>query len=137
MQMQYSLTTGDWIMSRTAGEGAPAYQYTGTQFSVFDTQPTTVATVPLYRCTDGFGTHYQATTANCDGVAGAQQDGPVLGYIYPASAPEPGSEPIYRCISPTGRPIVMTPRLADCTVPGWIIQGLIGYAFDPSVQAAP
>ena len=135
MQMQVSSATGDWIMSRVAGEGAPAYAYTGTQFNVFDTQPAGVATLPLYRCIDSFGTHYQATTANCDGVAGASHDGPILGYIYAAQGA--GSEPIYRCISPTGRPIVMTPRLSDCSASGWIVQGLFGYAFDPSVHAAP
>ena len=127
LHSQYN-AAGDWLLSRVANEGAPAYTYTGVNFKVLDVPLASAAMLSFYRCIDVNGTHFQAVTGNCDGVGTFNG---LLGFVY-RDNPSNGALPIYRCIAPSGRAIVTTVRLADCTLGGFIVQGSagdFGYAF--------
>jgi hypothetical protein len=134
MYMQFSATTGDWIMSRTAGEGAPEYHYNGIQFYGIAVGTNTHKAVPIYRCLDAHGTHYQSTLFQCESE-GSKQEG-LLTYVY-AEDPGDGAKQIWRCISPTGRPIIATLNLDDCKVGGFIVQFALGWAYPASIAQAP
>jgi hypothetical protein len=125
--------SGDWIMSRTAGEGAPAYHYNGVQFYAV-AGGTTRKTTPLYRCLDAHGTHYQSPLFACESE-GSRQEG-LLGYVY-TDDPGDGAKQIWRCISPSGRPIVATTNLADCNVGGYIVQMSLGWAYPSTAVPVP
>src|SRR5262245_28515898 len=125
MYYQYR-NDGDWLMSRTAGEGAPDYHYTGIQYRVFEAPVSTAPVRPLYRCLDAYGTHYQSPLSQCESEGSTFES--LLGYIYQEDQGD-GTVEIWRCISPTGRPIISTPRLADCNGGGYIVQFSLGWAY--------
>jgi hypothetical protein len=128
MQMQYA-DTGDWIMSRVAGEGAPTYHYTGIAYRVLEVPAPVTATTPLYRCLDAHGTHYQSPLAACESEGSTFES--LLGYVY-KDDPGNGAQQVWRCIAPTGRPIISTVNLQDCSVGGFIVQFAVGWAYPAS-----
>jgi hypothetical protein len=128
MHMQWA-DNGDWLMSRTAGEGAPAYHYNGIEFRALEVPSATKPSLPLYRCIDKFGTHYQSTQFQCESEGSTFES--LLGYIY-ANDPGDGARQIWRCISPSGRPIIATIDLANCTAGGFIVQFPVGWAYPAS-----
>jgi hypothetical protein len=124
--------TGDWMMSRTAGEGAPAYHYNGIEFYAIEGNTNTRPAIPLYRCIDAHGTHYTSNVFACESE-GSKQDG-LLGYAY-ANDPGDGAKQIWRCISPSGRPIIATLNLDICRNGGYIVQLSLGWAYPTNVAA--
>jgi hypothetical protein len=125
---------GDWLMSLVAGEGSPTYRYFGVAYRVLEKQDASKATRALYRCTDAHGTHYQTTNLKCESE-GSTLEG-LLGYIY-ADDPGDGARKLFRCISPTGRPIITTADpSSDCTIGGFIVQLVLGWAY-PATYVQP
>lgn len=131
MNMSFA-DNGDWLMSRDANEGAPAYHFNGIQYRVLESPSPSFASQPLYRCIDVNGTHFQSNDFNCEG-AGREES--LLGYVYTAD-PGNGAQEIHRCIGASGSPIVSTTRDADCDP--FILQGIsLGWALDASLTVEP
>ena len=127
MHMQYD-ETGDWLMSRTAGEGAPRYIYTGIQYQVLAARPRDKAALPLYRCLDAFGTHYQSNRVECESPGSTLES--LLGWVYAEDPRDGAAVQIFRCIGASGKPIVSTTELADCDP--FIVQDIsLGWAYAP------
>jgi hypothetical protein len=88
--------------------------------------------VPLYRCHDRFGTHFQSARFDCENAGTFES---LLGYVYPED-PHNGALPIMRCIGASGIPIVSTLLPADCAP--FIDQHItLGWAFVRSQLTAP
>jgi hypothetical protein len=117
---------GDWLMSLLEGEGAPKYRYTGVQFQVLEKEDAQKNTRPLYRCVDKSGIHYQSTINNCE-FEGSTFEG-LLGYIY-ADDPGDGAHEVWRCSSPSLHTMVATAELGDCTLGGYTVQAVLGWAY--------
>ena len=124
LQAHLNPNTGDWLVSRTRGDGAPAYQFMGVNYRVLDAPLPN--TRPLYRCVDSFGTHFQSNQVDCE-RAGTNEG--LLGYMF-ASDPKNGAKIVRRCIGAAGHPIVSTLRISDCAP--FIVQNIdLGFAIDP------
>lgn len=128
MHMQWD-DTGDWLMSRTAGEGAPQFHYNGVEFRALETPSSSMASVPLYRCLDAHGTHYQSVLFACESE-GSRLEG-LLGYVY-QDDPGDGAKELWRCIAPSGRPIITTIVPENCDNAGYIRQYKVGYGYPAS-----
>lgn len=118
---------GDWLLTRTVGEGAPTWVEKGVQFSALGSPPADGTPVaPIHRCRMlGSQTHFLSNDAACEGQI---VEGP-LAYVFAGQAA--GTVPLYRCYAPGAGVHITTARPADCVAPFWQVEGTQGFAFAP------